>query len=139
MSYGDFGDDHIREYDRQQDKWVWRKLYLRRPYLRRPYLHIYGEGPADSHGNKWHFDHKLDLRETREINLVAGSFEGMFCIVPDSARRRPRTTRQRTRQHPDRADGQHSVIFLGEIVATVPEGSYLMRADTAAKAQEWVN
>ena len=139
MSYGDFGDDHIRQYDRQQDKWVWRKLYLRRPYLRRPYLHIYGEGPADSHGNKWHFDHKLDLRETREINLVAGSFEGMFCIVPDSARRRPRTTRQRTRQHPDRADGQHSVIFLGEIVATVPEGSYLMRADTAAKAQEWVS
>ena len=66
MSYGDFGDDHIREYDRQQDKWVWRKLYLRRPYLRRPYLHIYVEGPADSYGIKWHFDHKLDLRETRE-------------------------------------------------------------------------
>ena len=98
MSYGDLSDDQIRQYDRQQDKWVHRKLYLRRPYLR-----IYGEGPADSYGDKWHFDEKLDLRETREINLVAGSFEGMFCIVPDSARRRPRTTRQRTRQHPDRA------------------------------------
>ena len=85
MSYGDCGDQ-IRQYDRQQDKWVLRKLYLRRPYL-----NIYVEGPADSYGDKWHFDEKLDLRKTREINLVAGSFEGMFCIVPDGARRRPRT------------------------------------------------
>ena len=33
--------------------------------------------------------------------VVAGSFEGMFCIVPDGARRRPRTFLHRSRQHPD--------------------------------------
>ena len=84
---------------KKNDTWVRRWLEVNRHML-----YSYQACPAESPQAR--VVNMLDLRETREINLVDGGVAGLFCIVPVSA------------------DGQHP--------------GYLMRADTAADAQEWV-
>ena len=84
---------------KKNDTWVRRWLEVNRHML-----YSYQACPAESPQAR--VINMLDLRETREINLVDGGVAGLFCIVPVSA------------------DGQHP--------------GYLMRADTAADAQEWV-
>ena len=63
---------------KKNDTWVRRWLEVNRHML-----YSYQACPAESPQAR--VVNMLDLRETREINLVDGGVAGLFCIVPVSA------------------------------------------------------